>query len=176
MREKRRDLGEETEANTTPMIDVVFLLIIFFLCIDFRVLEAKLPAFLPKDRGTSDRQQEPREALHVCIVCTERGTEVARRSDAPDGESSYALLGHRIEWEVGPKRLTALPGVVAELERIRHDPSKLQRDDTGRMRPMDVVIRPGRSTTYGDVARTLDAVRKAGFEDISFGPGAGSGG
>ena len=44
-REKQmEEVSKEAEMDMTPMIDVVFLLIIFFLCIDFRVLEAKLPA------------------------------------------------------------------------------------------------------------------------------------
>ena len=43
------DAEEEAEGDMTPMIDAVFLLIIFFLCIDFKTLEAKLPAYLPKD-------------------------------------------------------------------------------------------------------------------------------
>ncbi len=44
MRQLLQDaVDEEAEMDMTPMIDVVFLLIIFFLCIDFRILEAKLP-------------------------------------------------------------------------------------------------------------------------------------
>lgn len=38
------------------------------------------------------------------------------------------------------------------------------------------MIMPGRSTMYGDDARTLDAVRKAGFADIQFGSGVGQSG
>ena len=43
------DAQEEVKPDMTPMIDVVFLMIIFFICIDFKVLESKLPAYLPKD-------------------------------------------------------------------------------------------------------------------------------
>ena len=43
--------------DMTPMIDVVFLLIIFFLCIDFKILEAKLPAYLPKDKGSQPEEE-----------------------------------------------------------------------------------------------------------------------
>ena len=38
---------EEQKGDMTPMIDVVFLLIVFFLCIEFKVLESRLDAFLP---------------------------------------------------------------------------------------------------------------------------------
>ena len=56
------------------MIDVVFLLIIFFLCIEFRVLEAKLPAYLPKDKGSQSTQVEPMEQLSVGIYVESKGT------------------------------------------------------------------------------------------------------
>lgn len=40
------------EANMTPMIDVVFQLIVVFLCsMKFRTLDMKIEAFLPKDVG-----------------------------------------------------------------------------------------------------------------------------
>ena len=60
------------------MIDVVFLLIIFFLCIDFKILEAKLPAYLPKDKGSATTEMEPIEQLPVLIVCDEWGQESTR--------------------------------------------------------------------------------------------------
>ena len=38
--------------NMTPMIDVVFQLLIFFLVnMKFKTLDMKIEAFLPKDRG-----------------------------------------------------------------------------------------------------------------------------
>jgi biopolymer transport protein ExbD len=44
----------KSEANMTPMIDVVFQLIIVFLCsMKFRTLDMKIEAFLPKDVGLS---------------------------------------------------------------------------------------------------------------------------
>ena len=65
MRFKKTELTH-AEVDMTPMIDVVFLMIIFFLCIDFRVLEAKLPAFLPRDRGGS-LTADPIEQLSVRV-------------------------------------------------------------------------------------------------------------
>ncbi len=45
---------EETkfENNMTPMIDIIFQLLIFFMCATkFRILEGKLMSYLPKDKG-----------------------------------------------------------------------------------------------------------------------------
>ncbi|MEK7310219.1 MAG: biopolymer transporter ExbD [Planctomycetota bacterium] len=47
--------SEETkfdELNMTPMIDVIFQLMIFFMCsIHFKSLEGKLYSYLPRDKG-----------------------------------------------------------------------------------------------------------------------------
>ncbi|MHC4820452.1 MAG: ExbD/TolR family protein [Planctomycetota bacterium] len=45
---------DDPELNMTPMIDVVFQLMIVFLCsMKFRTLDMKIEAFLPKDVGLS---------------------------------------------------------------------------------------------------------------------------
>ena len=38
---------EEQEIDLTPLIDCFLMLIIFFSCLEFKSLEAKLPAYLP---------------------------------------------------------------------------------------------------------------------------------
>ena len=44
----------------TPMIDVTFLLLIFFMCtLKFKILEGKLGAYLPKDVGVQTTEARP---------------------------------------------------------------------------------------------------------------------
>ena len=46
--------SEEIEMQMTPMIDVTFLLLIFFMCsIKFKLLDGKLAAYLPKEVGVN---------------------------------------------------------------------------------------------------------------------------
>ena len=57
MRRGRNTDPAEVAADLTPMIDVTFLLLIFFLCsIQFKVLEGKLSTYLPKDVGGAPTQ------------------------------------------------------------------------------------------------------------------------
>jgi biopolymer transport protein ExbD len=175
---------EEATVDMTPMIDVVFLLIIFFLCIDFRVLESKLPAYLPKDSGVQHTQTEPIEKLSVQIVCTEWGEEIKRRANAQptkdkegyEVKPAIRLEGHQIHWMVNSVKFHDLEKLKDKLVEIAQDPTKMQPDakNPGKKKRMPVVIEPGVQTTYGDVARTVDAVTKAGFDDIQFGGGLGS--
>ncbi len=45
---------EEATMQMTPMIDVTFLLLIFFMCsIKFKLLDGKLAAYLPRDVGVN---------------------------------------------------------------------------------------------------------------------------
>lgn len=56
MAKRKRYIPEETQLDVpmTPMIDVIFQLIIFFMCsIHFKSLEGKLFSYLPKDKGMS---------------------------------------------------------------------------------------------------------------------------
>jgi len=181
MREQIEEaMDDEAEMNMTPMIDVVFLLIIFFLCIDFKILEAKLPANLPKDVGAHTTDVEPQEKLNIQIVCDNWGDERPRRQLTAQevkagNKPSHYLVGHKVHWRVGPQTIHTVEELLTELERIHADPSKLQKDpETGEMKVMGVVVEPGPETTYGDVASTLDAIGEAEFPDISFGGGLGS--
>ena len=62
---------EEGWELPTSMIDVVFLLLIFFMCASkFRVLERRLDAFLPKDKGPSSMQRKVRQLDEIIIYVT----------------------------------------------------------------------------------------------------------
>lgn len=51
---KKNPAEEEVEMNMTPMIDVTFQLLIFFIVtMKFRTLEKKLDSYLPTDFGTN---------------------------------------------------------------------------------------------------------------------------
>lgn len=55
---------EDCELQMTPMIDVVFLLLIFFMCAtDFKVPDYRVDANLPKDKGLRNVQVKPPEEL-----------------------------------------------------------------------------------------------------------------
>ena len=177
---KRRLNPESTipdaDPDMTPMIDVVFLLIIFFLCIDFKVLEAKLPAHLPKDAGSS-RHFEPPEQLRVRILCA-AGDEGSRQDRPgqearPAAERSYHLVGHRVTYACGPENFTDLDRLRERLRILRDHPSIQVPDlrNPGKTKPMPVVVEPGAHVVYGDVALCVDVLAAMEFEDIRFGTG-----
>jgi biopolymer transport protein ExbD len=64
-KKKKKDnvfLKDKSDLSMTPMIDVTFLLLIFFMvACKFKTFEAKLAAYLPKDKGLENYKIEDQE-------------------------------------------------------------------------------------------------------------------
>ncbi|MBN2490621.1 MAG: biopolymer transporter ExbD [Planctomycetes bacterium] len=72
----RRAMKQDIKMEFTPMIDCVFLLLIFFMCtLKFKTLEGKLATYLPTDKGlnTHFEQLEPVEKIRIKLSL--RGAE-----------------------------------------------------------------------------------------------------
>ena len=69
IRLRRRQEDPQTEdLNMTPMIDVVFQLLIFFmLTMQFKEVEGKLLSQLPKDAGPLSAAAPPREEVRIAV-------------------------------------------------------------------------------------------------------------
>ena len=123
-------MDEKCELQMTPMIDVTFLLLIFFMCtLKFKVLEGKLGAYLPKDVGVNPQDAEPKEKVDVRIdVVTAgnrmrydnetRGAVPYTQADA-DADLRFFYDDTRVvRYTVGPKRFTDLADVTKALQTI----------------------------------------------------------
>ncbi|MFW5857840.1 MAG: ExbD/TolR family protein [Planctomycetota bacterium] len=92
----RTRIEEEPRGGLTTMIDIVFLLLIFFLILPFKDQDRRFPSPLPKDGpGPAEaRAQEPLPTVRVSIRGTPGGGvryEVERRT-VPAGELGVAVL------------------------------------------------------------------------------------
>ena len=148
------------QADMTPMIDVVFQLLIFFLCnLQYRALEGRLDAFLPKDLGRASHDERARTTVEVAIVVVEPGErrDPADPERAWSGVGRYELAGRRVTYRVGPRSTADL----AEVARLLRE---LRREDESR----NVVLAPRAGTVYDDVVPVLDAAIAAGYDDVTF--------
>jgi biopolymer transport protein ExbD len=69
-RKKQRPVLEDMVMDITPMIDVVFQLLIFFMvAAKFKTLEGKLLAYLPKDKGLKNVKVEEQK-LPIRVTLT----------------------------------------------------------------------------------------------------------
>jgi biopolymer transport protein ExbD len=134
--ESRRD------ATMTPMIDVVFLLLIFFLCTaSFQIREQILPSSLRIASGTGDRQAEvPHQLVDL--------EQVVVKIYWDDG---------RPRWEVNRQPKASL----AEVADVLAAAAAVQID-------VPVIVDPAASVPLGHVIEVYDLSRALGFAKIQF--------
>ncbi|HEX3872397.1 MAG TPA: biopolymer transporter ExbD [Pirellulales bacterium] len=129
------------DVKMTPMIDVVFQLLIFFVCtVSFQALEEILPADLRAAGGAASETKLDPELLEL--------EEVVVRVEAPDGRTHWVLNGR----EYGD--LATLRGVLTQLVQIRSD--------------LTVILDVDPAIEMGDVIDAYDTCRLAGFDRIHF--------
>jgi biopolymer transport protein ExbD len=125
------------------MIDVVFQLIIFFICTaSFQQVEHVLPSSLS----------------------TAAGAAPSDRQDPPPPEADFDDLVVRIEWvDGGPKwRLNETP--VGTLEELRDRLTRIAKVKSD----APVVLHPDQQTPIGNAIDVYDISRLAGFEKVQF--------
>lgn len=163
MARRRKRAGVEAtpiKGDMTPMIDVVFQLLIFFmLTIEFKQLEGKLAAYLPKDVGVNTSQAEPKEKVEIVLRVAAEGTKLDPYDDKPwTGEGPFRYGDDRkVDISIGPKTTRDLEEVKRRLKDLRvQDPE----------RPATIDAYPG--TVYEDVIKVLDVVLLANYRDVTF--------
>lgn len=156
-----RTLGEaRIQADMTPMIDVVFQLLIFFLCnLQYRTLEGRLEAFLPKDRGAGHSTTTLVTPIEVAlrVVAPGERRDPLEPARAWSGTGPYELVGRELSYRVGPRASRELDDVASWLARLARDSADRR-----------LVLDPGQGTVYADVVPLLDLAHEAGFESLTF--------
>ena len=165
---------EEVKPDMTPMIDVTFLLLIFFIVtLKFKTLEGRLDSNLPKDMGTSNATVEEIEKVDIVIQVANPGQKVpdpdTKTSSKPQGRLDH-YVGRVVRVSVGTTsfnvRTDALneDGLFTDLGRLRTalNPFLKTKDET----PVTLDAREG--VVYGDVIGVLDVVIDMGFVKVSF--------
>jgi len=155
---------EECKLEMTSMIDVTFLLLIFFMCtLKFKTLEGKLSAYLPKDVGVNQMDAEPIEKVEILIKVVREGTRYHPRGPAyglwkPEVNVRWAYGDDRVlEYAIGPRK-------TRDLEELRSRLKLLHQADVNR--PATIDARKG--VVYEDVIRVLDQVMALKFKECTF--------
>ena len=137
------DRRQPLDVKMTPMIDVVFLLLIFFVwTASFHIVEHVLPSSVSEITGNeslSPNEPPPPEAdFHDVIV----------RVLCADG---------RVSWRIGDEPLSDLEGVEAKLARIFQANADAP-----------LIIDPDDATPLGAVIDVYDLSRRIGFDEVQF--------
>ena len=143
MKTLERIAKDESKLEMTPMIDITFLLLVFFLCtIKFKTLEGKLQAFLPRDVGPNPSAVD--EALDRIDVCVQ-------------AERPFDATNRSLVYRVGPYETRDLDVLASRLARLfEADPERA------------LTIDPREGVLHQDVIALLDRVIEVGFHDVTF--------
>ncbi len=160
-RSSRPKAVEEAKLELTPMIDCVFLLLIFFMCnLEFVKQDGLIKAFLPKDRGQSTGPSvtdlgEVRVKLLWCAPGTTIETE--------DRDVGEVVL--KIEKNVYPRS-----GATPDWEMLYLDLVKMRdiRDRSGNPDALPVIIDARPLVPHAAVVGALNACVKARIKDVTF--------
>ncbi len=137
------DRGGELEIKMTPMIDVVFLLLIFFIwTASFQIVEQVLPSHLSEVSGSLP----------------------ANPDDTPPIEEDFDRVVLRIRWVDGHAVWRINQIDVSSLQQVR---SRLE-TIAAIKRTAPVILHPDRDVPLGHVIDLYDLTRLVGFEKIQF--------
>ncbi|HZN57307.1 MAG TPA: biopolymer transporter ExbD [Planctomycetota bacterium] len=144
------NIGEETDnpvaINATAMVDVIFCLVLFFMCsFHFRELEGKIETWLPKEGGVITGTVEKKLLEDICIVIDwdERTNSASRR------------LGNRPPAKSDGELITLVLEMSADHE-------KLGKKD------FPVVLDVARKVPWREVVHVMDLCKKEKLERIEF--------
>ena len=170
-----------TELPLTPMIDVVFLLLIFFVSIQFKRMADILEAQLPEEPGVVNRLDARERLIDRHIRVTVRPAKGWRaeytqraKTDAPRHLQDVAVeLDYRDLRSDMDVPTDAAVTNDALFETLAHAlvTRKQWMKDLGK-EPV-LVLDLDRRLTFQNVVSTVNAAKRAKFADISFLPPAG---
>ncbi|MFT7484945.1 MAG: hypothetical protein ACI9F9_000791 [Candidatus Paceibacteria bacterium] len=151
--------ANDAELDMTPMIDVTFLLLIFFMCtLKFKTLEGRLSAYLPNDVGQNDASTEASEPIDIGIHVRVTGTKYnvyGAPWTAGSGQRWDYGDDRRVDYSLGPVRGLDLAGVQARLAGM--DSESLA---------AGVCLNPGEGTLQAEAIAMLDTLLASGITEV----------
>ena len=153
----------EIKMDMTPMIDVVFQLMIFFCCtIKFKTLEGKLQAYLPKEVGANPVAAELQlEKVDIVIKVLVEGQKLHPYRDAPWESGPFRYGPDRVlQFQVNSSTFTDPEDLLARLKALHAAQPERAATIDPRNKPLPA--------TYSDIVLVLNMAVLAGFTDISF--------
>ncbi len=166
----KEEAQAETKMDMTPMIDVTFQLIIFFMCnIKFKMLEGKLQTYLPKDVGVNTTPQDKvLEKVDIRIIRKvlkkDLGLDDLKkfREWSDSGGTTMDQVQILLQGSPG-KDLKQLQAQLNEIRKKIPAPTDPKEEDTIKMN-----LEPMAGVLYEDVVQVVDIALGAKFTSLTF--------
>lgn len=139
----RRDDAGSNDQAMTPMIDVIFLLLVFFVCTaSFQLIEKILPS----------------------RMSTTIGTEMVDPQTPPPEEADFDQVVIRIGWNGTEPQYSINGSPVENFEAIQDSLSSLAQVKVD----APLILHPDPPVPLGFVIQAYDEAKLAGFQKVSF--------
>jgi biopolymer transport protein ExbD len=142
--------SNEMKMDMTPMIDIIFQLIIFFMCsIKFKTLEGKLASYLPKDVGINSSQvaNPDMNEIRIRLIYDETQPMNTKIFVKPYGADGVRMN----DWS-----------------QLKADIAQRYQSIVARNLTWPFIIDPESKIPMQSVVYALDMCRSAGIEDVRF--------
>jgi hypothetical protein len=170
--------GDDTELNMTPMIDIVFQLIIFFLLsLKFKTVDRRIDSMLPKDRGLAATPTFPEDFLKIKIKVFRRDMADPAKAYTMikvDNEAKQYILpkgwkGRIKEEALDMARVEQYDAVIAKVRSVVARKIKAHGGEIGEVKGEIVAPPPkGGAVPHGDVIQMLNIFLGVGMNDVVF--------
>jgi len=146
-KKSKQDGQRDPSLEIAPMLDVTFLLLIFFMCtIKFKTLEGRLDAYLPKDLGAQKTSAETLENIEV------------RLRPEPDMTKVY----------VGRNVVERITNFNAKEELVLETLYRVVGDLHRKLPDQPVIIDPDAGVPHGHVVGVLNTIMRHRIEKVTF--------
>jgi biopolymer transport protein ExbD len=169
--------GDETEMNMTPMIDIVFQLIVFFLLtLKFKSVAHRIESELPKDRGIQAIQQSVTDLPMLTVKLFRKNVGQAQEAftrvrvgqdytiDLPAGEWSGETDKDLPREKEYAKQVEQVISAIQRIWAAQNNNPEVK----GEIKTPSEAVGAGSAVPHGDVVRILDAFLRAGITDVKF--------
>lgn len=159
---RERFESETMETDLTPMIDVAFLIIIFFMCLPFKTLDGKLQAFLPTEKGLNPTPEKPPELFFIKIHIVGR-EEKERDWGDPKAGVQKVLMPTKVMYKFDDGTTTEEIGAVAGyIRKLKNEAAKLPEAE------VRGEIKANHKVPHKYIVAVLNKFAEAGLEKVDF--------
>ncbi len=161
---------EEVKLSIIPMIDIVFLMLIFFMCATkFRTTEGMIEAFLPKNRGqNAGTPSIDLNEVRIKLLWYDRD---GRPTKAKAGRGGFCVLkvGDDVFNKVGAFEALPFPELSDVWPRLYRKLEEFKSSYSGSSeKGLPVIIDARKQVPTKFVMSTLNEIVRAGIQDVTF--------
>jgi biopolymer transport protein ExbD len=161
---------DDSSLNMTPMIDIVFQLILFFLFnLRFKSLDYRIETALPKDRGLAATPQIVQDIPSIKVTLFRENADSADAFTKIKVAGGNPILMPPVKWTRDKKLDTEIENTLdARYEVVKAQIHALFKANADLKGEIECPPPKGPAVPHSDVIRVLDCFLQVGVKEVNF--------